>query len=255
MKNKIILIVVAVTILLSVFGVIYFMFYLKPKAVPVIISTNSDVFLLQSVKLNQIDSSEDTLPETANAIANEIKIENNLYRRKYNKDDANIEDSINTRYATYTIQQNSEWSNETVLLKNYTELWSKMLVFTTFDPIRSFFVSDDKVVLAYDHFPSDSKREMDVVIEGISMNEKYNLKSSFAAYTIDSKVLFFAQKEDVYYLVLDERFYALEPSIEEIIDPPCCMPAAYAVNAGGNQIEFFSKNKDGYWYQNIITLK
>lgn len=254
MKNKKLIILSVVSVLIISLGIGFYIFVPKQKSMPINIVTNNNAFVVQSIKLNNRTTSEDDLPSTENIPeANFIEKMNN-FRRKYNENGYgdSVVKSVN---ATYKINENSNWGDKTVLMKDNNEIWSKMLIFTTFDPIRSYFATDSNVVLAYDHFPNNSMRERDVIIDGKSMNNKYSLQSSFASYKINSNIAYFAQKNNQYYLIFNDEFYVLSTSIKEIIDPPCCMPAAYAISAGDKEILFYSENQDGYWYQNKIIFK
>ena len=256
MKNKKIIIISAIGIITLGIGLGFILLNSRIIPTPIKPILENNAFTLQNVKLNKriISDTDGTLPNTQNVPGAFSLSEIDNFRRNTNENGSgNL--MIKNQETTYEIQENSSWFNKTVLLMNKKEIWSKMLVFTTFDPIRSFFVINNTVVLAYDHFPSDNKREQDVVVNGQSMNEKYGLKTSFAAYKFDSKIVFFAQKDSKYYAVINEGFYELPNTIKEIIDPPCCEPSIYAVIADNNNIIFYSENNDGYWYQNEIHLQ
>ena len=253
--GKRIIYILVICILVVGLGIGYYLVVSNKKILPVKPILENNAFALSSVKLNKriVSDTDGTLPNTQNVVGASSLGQITNFRRTTNADgNGNIK--IKNQDVTYEIQENSGWFNKTVLLKNKKEIWSKMLVFTSSDPLRSFFATDNNLVLAYDHFPSGNQREQDVVINGHSMNEKYSLKSSFAAYKFDSGMVFFAQKYSKYYVVINERFYGLPDTIKEIIDPPCCSPSIYAVVADDSNIIFYSENKDNFWYQNKINL-
>lgn len=254
--GKRILFILAICILAVGLGIGYYLVISNNKISPIKPIIKNNTFTLSSVKLNKriISNTDGTLPNTQNVTGATSIGQAGNFRRSASDDESGTM-LIKSNGSTYEIQENSSWFNKTVLLKNKKEIWSKMLVFTTFDPIRSFFTAENTVVLAYDHFPRDSQREQDVVINGQSMNERYTLTASFAAYKFDVGVLFFAQKGERYYVVINEKFFQLPSTIKEIIDPPCCEPAIYAVAADNSSIIFYSENKDNFWYQNKISLR
>jgi hypothetical protein len=218
-------------------------------------SVIEDTFTIESIKLNKHDSSNsDDLPNIEN-IRDVFSIEQTDSYRRDNDPNGNAVRIIESSNATYEIKENSDWEDKTVLLKDGTEIWSENLVFTTYDPIRSYFNVEESIVLAYDHFADNSQRQRDVIVNGESMNEKYAAQSSFAAYKLKSDFVFFVEKDSKNHLVIGGSSYELPSVIKEIIDPPCCSGAAYEIIAENNQIVFYSVNQDGYWYQNKITLE
>lgn len=232
------------------------------KTTPSMLVIDNKFFTLQTLKLNlRFDGASKEIEPATNISDNAFSIGYPFTYRRNGDAEGNLVSQLANGNTTYELKSDISGSEKTILLKDTTEIWSKMLNFTSYDPVRSFFTVGNSVVLAYDHFVSTDPtstagyKERDVIVDGLSMNEKFSFQESFAAFNVDNKLAYFGLKDKTYYFVLEGIVYELPVAIKELIDPACCSIGAYAVVAGNKEVLFYSENQDGYWYQNKITLK
>lgn len=223
-------------------------------------------FTLERQKLNKNENSN--LPEP-DSVDKPLSLDSKfVYRRKYTN--GNPINTINIGSDSYVLTGSEDLdlsldgiygSDNTKLSKNNAVIWSKNLFFTTFDPVISFFSSNSDIVLAYSHYPDlynnseNPTYEADVIINANSANKDYNYDISFGAYPLASSYSYFGKKGESYYFNYDHLSYELPDMITEIIDPPCCEPAMYAISADSDSLLFYTKDSDGYWYANKLTIK
>ena len=85
------------------------------------------------------------------------------------------------------------------------------------------------------------------IVDGVDLNEKYGLQGSYHPYQIKGKILFVAQKNDKYYLMVDG--HAVGPEFDEISMPYCC--GMIYLKTGNGQYWFVGQRGDSKYVVSI----
>ena len=166
--------------------------------------------------------------------------------------------SVNgSTYSVDAIDPNSD--NGIVNIKfraDGTVIWSKSLVFYAYNPVTSWFTAGGNVVLAYDNNAANwTPLYNDVIINAQSMNAKYSFSISYGAYPINNSAVYFGKKGNSNYIMVGDNMFKLPDNIAEVFDYHCCEPSAYGVSVKNDEMLFYSKNTNMYWYVNLVKFK
>ena len=87
------------------------------------------------------------------------------------------------------------------------------------------------------------------------MNAKYSFSISYGAYPINNSAVYFGKKGNSNYIMVGDNMFKLPDYIAEVFDYHCCEPSAYGVSVKNDEMLFYSKNTNMYWYVNLVKFK
>jgi hypothetical protein len=147
----------------------------------------------------------------------------------------------NDAYETKYYSQGDGINYDYELLKNGAVIVKTKASFTTFPPNLNLANIGGKAVWEVAAEPHV------IFVDGVNLNEKYQLEGSFIPYEIKGKLLYIAQKGGKYHIVYDEK--NIGPEFDEISMAFCC--AEMSVYYGQGRYLFMGA-RDGKQFAVVI---